>query len=50
MSQLSTKAKAGIYLGQNSVWETLNMVCGVLVVLSLQLVFRATVVARQWNY
>jgi hypothetical protein len=50
MSVLPTNEKTGISLEQKSVREMLNAVCGTLLVLSLQLVFRATVVARHWNY
>jgi hypothetical protein len=50
MSELPTNEKTDISLEQNSVRETLNAVCGALLVLSLQLVFRATVMARHWNY
>jgi hypothetical protein len=38
-----------ITLEQNSVREKLNLVFGALPDLSLQLVFRATVMARHWN-
>jgi hypothetical protein len=50
MSELPINEKPGISLEQNSVQEAVNAVCGVLLVLSLQLVFRATVMARHWNY
>ncbi len=50
MSALPTNKKPDIYLEQNSVREKLNVVFGALLVLSLQLVFRATVMARHWNY
>jgi hypothetical protein len=50
MSDLPTDEKPGISLEQNSVREKLNAVFGALLVLSLQLVFRVTVVARHWNY
>ena len=39
-----------VSLEQDSVREKLNLVFGALLVLSLQLVFRATVMARHWNY
>jgi hypothetical protein len=50
MSDLRTNEKPGISLEQNSVREKLNMVFGAFLVLFLQLVFKATVVARHWNY
>ena len=50
MSELPTKEKPDISFEQNSVREKLNAVFGALLVLSLQLVFRATIIARHWNY
>ncbi len=50
MSALPTNKKPDICLEQNSVREKLNVAFGALLVLSLQLVFRATVMARHWNY
>jgi hypothetical protein len=50
MSELPINENPGISLEQNSVREAVNAVCAVLLVLSLQWVFRATIIARRWNY
>jgi hypothetical protein len=50
MSALPTNEKPDICLEQNSAREKLNGVFSALLVLSLQLVFRAAVMARHWNY
>jgi len=50
MSELPTNEKTDISLEQSSAGKTLSAVCGALLVLSLQLVFRATAMARHWNY
>ena len=50
MSKLPTNEKPDMSFKQNSVREKLNVVFSALLVLSLQLVFRATIMARHWNY
>ncbi|MGA2717346.1 MAG: hypothetical protein ABSF78_00150 [Candidatus Acidiferrales bacterium] len=50
MSKLLTNETANTSLEQNSIREKLDVAFDALVVLSLQLVFRATVMARHWNY
>ncbi len=35
---------------ENSVWEKRSLVFGTILVLSIQFLFKATAMARHWNY
>ena len=50
MSELPTSAQPSISLKRSSLREKLTAIFSALVVVSLHLVFRVTIIARHWNY